>query len=146
MESTKDEFILSTDRQKIDIDFVHRFLTESYWAKGIPRETVRRSVEGALCFGIYLKEQQVGFARVITDCATFAYLADVFIDPRHRGKGLGKWLMQTIVEHPDLQGLRRFMLATRDAHGLYKTFGFTPFPVTDTWMHIHQPSVYSETL
>jgi len=143
MEWTKDDFLITTDKSKIDTAYVHRFLTRSYWAAGIPMETVQKSIEGSLCFSVFFEEQQVGFARAITDEATFAYLADVFIDENFRGKGLSKWLMETIISYPGLQGLRRFLLATRDAHGLYQQFGFTPLTYTDRWMHIHHPDVYA---
>ena len=121
----RDGFTISTDRSRLDRKALHEFLTTSYWAKGIPRETVDRSIEGALCFGLYEDGRQVGFARVITDKATFAYLADVFVLESHRGRGLAAWLMETILAHPDLQGLRRWMLLTRDAHPLYRKVGFT---------------------
>ena len=121
---------------------VHDFLSHSYWAEKIPKDVVRQSIDNSLCFGVFKEKKQVGFARVITDFATFAYLADVFILPGHRGKGLSKWLMQVIIEYPKLQGLRRFTLATRDAHGLYTQFGFTPFDKPERWMQIHNPDVY----
>ncbi len=145
MEWTKDDFIITTDKTKIDIAYVHRFLSYSYWAEGIPVETVERSIEGSLCFSVVYLNHQVGFARVITDEATFAYLADVFIDENFRGKGLGKWLVQTILSYPGLQGLRRFMLATKDAHDLYKQFGFEALNNTDRWMQIHHPDVYKKS-
>ena len=126
----------------MDIDVIHSFLTRSYWAEGISKEIIRRSIEGALCFGVFENEKQVGFARMITDRATFAYLADVFIIDEYRGLGLSKWLMEVIMSYPDLQGLRRMMLATRDAHELYKKFGFTLLNNVDRWMHIHNPDVY----
>ena len=126
----------------MDIDLIHSFLTRSYWAEGISKEIIRRSVEGALCFGVFENDKQVGFARMITDKATFAYLADVFIIDEYRGLGLSKWLMEVIMSYPDLQGLRRMMLATRDAHELYKKFGFTPLNNVDRWMQIHNPDVY----
>ena len=116
---------VSTDPSKLDLGVVHGYLTESYWAAGVPEEVVRRSVENSLCFGVYRDEEQVGFARVVTDRATFAYLADVFVLEAHRGQGLGKWLVEVILSHPDLQGLRRWMLATRDAHDLYRRYAFT---------------------
>lgn len=144
MEWTRDEYTISTNKEKIDLNYVHQFLTHSYWAENIPIEVVRRSIQGALCFGVYHKEQQIGFARVVTDEATFAYLADVFIDENFRGRSLSKWLMETIMSYPTLQGLRRFMLATRDAHGLYKQFGFTPLNNADRWMQIHHPDVYQK--
>ena len=126
----------------MDIDLIHSFLTRSYWAEGISKEIIGRSIEGALCFGVFENNKQVGFARMITDKATFAYLADVFIIDEYRGLGLSKWLMEVIMSYPDLQGLRRMMLATRDAHELYKKFGFTPLNNVDRWMHIHHPDVY----
>lgn len=120
-------FEVSTDPARIDLDYVHRYLSrESYWAGAIPRDVVARSVANALSFGLYAPDgAQVGFARVITDRATFAWLADVFIDPAQQGLGLGKGLMDAIVAHPDLQDLRRFMLVTADAHSLYERYGFT---------------------
>jgi GNAT superfamily N-acetyltransferase len=124
---------------------VHGFLTECYWARGITRDVVERSIRHSLCFGIYHEGAQVGFARVITDHATFAYLADVFVLPAHRGHGLGKWLMECIVSHRELQGLRRFMLGTRDAHGLYAQFGFAPPRNPAIWMEIHNDGVYQPT-
>jgi N-acetylglutamate synthase-like GNAT family acetyltransferase len=142
MDFTKDRFSISTEKEKMDIDFIHSFLTQSYWAEGISKEIIRRSIEGALCFGVFENDKQVGFARMITDRATFAYLADVFIIEEYRGLGLSKWLMEVIMSHSDLQGLRRMMLATRDAHELYKKFGFTPLNNVDRWMHIHSPEVY----
>jgi GNAT superfamily N-acetyltransferase len=142
---SKGDFEVSTDPERVDIDVVHDFLTRSYWAQGIPMETVRRSIENSICFGIYHGRQQVGFARIVSDQATFAYLADVFVLPEYRGRGLSRWLMECIVGHPDLQGLRRWMLATRDAHGLYARFGFTPVQKPDRWMEIHRPEIYAKT-
>jgi GNAT superfamily N-acetyltransferase len=124
VEWNRDSFTISTDTVRIDRALVHRFLTDSYWARGIPREIVDRSIDNALCFGIYEGESQVGFARVISDFATFAYLADVFVVESHRGRGLARWMASVIVSHPRLQGLRRWMLVTRDAHGLYRNVGF----------------------
>ena len=140
----KDAYHISTDKERLNIPYIHAFLSTSYWSENIPLETVQRSVNGALCFGVYEGDQQVGFARVITDQATFAYLADVFIDEAYRGRGLSKWLMETIMAHPGLQGLRRFMLATRDAHGLYAQFGFTALTFADRWMNIHKPGLYKQ--
>jgi GNAT superfamily N-acetyltransferase len=126
-EAEKNNFLISTDKTKLDIPVIHTYLSnESYWAKNIPVDIVEKSIEGSFCFGLYDHKNQVGFARVITDHATFAYIADVFILDEYRGKGLSKWLMKEIMEHPDLQGLRRWMLATKDAHGLYSRFGFLP--------------------
>ena len=140
----RDGFTISTDPARVDAGLVHEFLTNSYWAKGIPLTTVRRSIENSIPFGVYHGPQQVGFARVISDCATFAYLADVFILPTHRGRGLSRWLMECIVGHPELQGLRRWMLATQDAHGLYARFGFTPLKAPERWMEIHESHVYKK--
>ncbi len=144
MTVTKDKFTVSTDKEKFDIDMIHSFLTNSYWAEGISREIIRRSIEGSLCFGVFENDRQVGFARMITDKATFAYLADVFIIKEYRGLGLSKWLMEVIMSHPGLQGLRRMMLATKDAHELYKKFGFTSLTNADRWMQIHHPDVYKK--
>ena len=127
---------ITTDRDRIDRDLVHRYLSdESYWAAGIPRELVDRSIDHSLCFGVFDGDAQVGFARVITDHATFAYLADVFILASHRGRGLGKQLMAAIHAHPSLQGLRRWQLVTRDAHSLYEQFG---------WTKLENPARYME--
>jgi GNAT superfamily N-acetyltransferase len=139
----KGEFQISTDPARIDLRAVHEFLTNSYWARGIPLETVQRSIENSLCFGIYHGDRQIGFARVITDRATFAYLADVFVLPDYRGRGLSKWLMECIIAHPDLQGLRRWMLATQDAHELYAQYGFSSLKAPERWMEIHRPDVYT---
>lgn len=144
MTVTKDKFTVSTDKEKFNIDMIHSFLTNSYWAEGISREIIRRSIEGSLCFGVFENDRQVGFARMITDKATFAYLADVFIIKEYRGLGLSKWLMEVIMSHPGLQGLRRMMLATKDAHELYKKFGFTSLTNADRWMQIHHPDVYKK--
>jgi len=119
------EYLISTDKSRLDLAEIHSFLTTSYWAAGIPMEVVKKSIEHSLAFGVYKGDQQVGFARVITDYATFAYLGDVFILEPFRGQGLSKWLMKVIIAHPELQGLRRWVLLTRDAHGLYEKVGFT---------------------
>jgi GNAT superfamily N-acetyltransferase len=127
VEWRRGEYSISTDRERVDLDVVHRFLSEdAYWSPGVPREIVERSIENSLCFGLYREAAQVGFARVITDRATTAYLADVFVLPGHRGRGLGVWLVETVFSHPDLQGLRRFFLGTADAHSLYERYGFRP--------------------
>jgi len=138
----RDEFRISTDPARLDIGVIHGFLTRSYWAAGIPVEIVERSIAGSLPFGIYHGNAQVGFARVITDYATFGYVADVFVLEEYRGRGLAKWLVATIMAHPDLQGLRRWMLATRDAHGLYARYGFVPLRGPDRWMELHRPEIY----
>jgi len=140
------DYEVSTDPARIDAVMVHEFLTNSYWAKGIPAETVRLSIENSIPFGVYHGQQQVGFARIISDRATFAYLGDVFILPSHRGLGLSLWLMECIVSHPDLQGLRRWMLVTQDAHGLYAKFDFTPLKSPESWMEIHRPDVYARSV
>lgn len=133
---------ISTDRSRLDVSLIHDFLRSSYWAQGIPREIVEKSIEHSLCFGVYCDNGQVGFARVISDFATMAYLADVFIIPSHRKRGASKLLMRAILDHPELQGLRRFLLATWDAHGLYSQFGFQVVPDPDHFMTIHHPDIY----
>ena len=138
----REGFTISTDPARLDRAMIHEFLAASYWAKGIPRETVDRSIEGALCFGVYENGRQVGFARVITDRATFAYLADVFVLESHRGRGLAAWLMETILAHPDLQGLRRWMLLTRDAHPLYRRVGYTELAHPERVMEKVDAGVY----
>jgi GNAT superfamily N-acetyltransferase len=143
---TKADYHITTDKEKIDLDYTHQFLAQTYWAEGIPKEIMQRSIQGSLCFAVFHQDQQVGFARVISDEATFAYLADVFIDPAYRGKGLSKWLMEVIMEYPSLQGLRRFLLATRDAHGLYRQFGFETIASVEPWMQVHKPDVYKNRL
>ena len=143
VEHRRSEFVLSTDRARLDLDAIHGFLTNCYWAKGIPREVVQRSIAHALCFGVYDGSgAQVGFARVISDFATVAYIGDVFVLEAHRGHGLGKWLMECIMQHPALQGLRRWMLTTRDAHGLYAQVGFTPVKFPERYMELHNADVY----
>lgn len=136
-------FTVSTEADRLDLDVVHGYLRRSYWAEGIPRAVVVRSIAGSLCFGLYDGPSQVGFARAITDRATFAYLADVFVLESHRGQGLGVWLTDCVMEHPDLQGLRRWTLATRDAHGLYRRFGFTALAAPERYMEKVQADVYA---
>jgi len=137
-------YTISDDPARLDLGAVHRYLSqESYWARGLPRETLERSITGSLCFGVYRETgEQVGFARVITDRATFAWLADVFVLTAHRGRGLSKWLMETILAHPELQRLRRFMLATWDAHGLYRQFGFAEPARPDRLMERRRENAY----
>lgn len=170
VEHRRGEFLISTDPGRLDLDVIHNFLTNCYWARGVPREVVARSIEHALCFGIYdggdaspclAKEarpfdraqgkhgaprvgsfKQVGFARVISDFATVAYVGDVFVLESHRGRGLGKWLMECIMKNPGLQNLRRWILTTRDAHGLYAQVGFTPVKSPERYMERHDPNVY----
>jgi GNAT superfamily N-acetyltransferase len=142
----KDGFTISTDPKKLDLLAIHDYLTHrSYWSEGIPFEIMQRSFEHSLCFGVYENNQQVGFARVITDRTTFAYLADVFILEPYRGRGLSKWLLQCIMRHPDLQGLRRWGLVTRDAHGLYAQFGFTSLKHPEWMMEISHPEIYKNS-
>ncbi len=137
-------FVLSTDKEKLDIDFIHHFLSvESYWAKDIPLHTVKKSIENSFCVGIYENNQQVGFARVITDYATFGYLADVFVNPKYRSLGLSKLMMEYIINHPDLQGFRRWLLATSDAHGLYEKYGFKMLGKPERMMEISKPTIYT---
>jgi len=139
------EFVISTDRARLDLDVIHEFLTKSYWAKGIPRETVARSIENSLCFGVYDESgSQVGFARVISDFATYGYIADVFVLEPYRGQGLGKALMEFIVQHPALQGLRRWNLTTRDAHNLYDRVGFKPLKFPERYMEIQRMNMYEK--
>ena len=144
-EHRRGEFLVSTDRSRLDLDVVHGFLTTCYWAAGVPREVVARSIEHSLCFGIYEGEgAQVAFARVISDFATIAYVGDVFVLETHRGRGLGKWLMECITGHPALQNLRRWILTTRDAHGLYSQVGFAPVKAPERFMELHRPDVYKD--
>jgi GNAT superfamily N-acetyltransferase len=140
-------FVVSTDRTRLDLGVIHGFLAQfSYWARQIPLETFARSAENSLCFGVYDSAgAQIGFARVISDFATFAYIADVFVLDSHRGHGLGKLLMECIKQHPQLQGLRRWVLTTRDAHTLYAQFGFTPLKWPERYMEVFLPNMY-ETL
>jgi len=163
VEHRRGELLISTDRARLDLDVIHNFLTNCYWAKGIPKDVVARSIEHSLCFGIYdestaefpalakqarpgaFKTAQVAFARVISDFATIAYLGDVFVLESYRGRGLSKWMMECIRAHPLLQGLRRWTLLTRDAHGLYAQFGFTPLKAPARYMEFHDPEVYQRT-
>jgi GNAT superfamily N-acetyltransferase len=138
----RDEYLITTDPARVDLAVVHGFLTASYWSKGIPLEIVRRSIEHSLNFSVYDGARQVGFARVITDYATFAYLGDVFVLESHRGRGLSRWLMEVIVAHPELQGLRRWVLLTRDAHGLYEKVGFKSIAAPERYMELWVPEVY----
>ncbi len=154
MEYRRLEFAISTSPERLNLDAIHDFLTNCYWAKGIPRDVVARSIERSLCFGIYDESPrlardarhgapvQVGFARVISDFATIAYVGDVFVLESHRGRGLGKWLMQCIMEHPALQNLRRWILTTKDAHGLYSQVGFTPVKSPERFMELHRADIY----
>jgi N-acetylglutamate synthase-like GNAT family acetyltransferase len=136
------EYRMTTKIELMDFELIHQFLSNSYWATGIPKQTLQKAIENSLCFAVLEGTQLVGFARLITDKATYAYLADVFIVESHRGKGLSKKLMDEIIVHPDLQGLRRMVLATRDAHGLYEKYGFTELANPQTFMELWAPDVY----
>ncbi|MDJ1503906.1 GNAT family N-acetyltransferase [Xanthocytophaga agilis] len=143
MQLENGEYTISTDKTRLDIPLIHHFLsTKSYWAINIPYQTVQKSIENSLCFGVYQGKQQVGFARVITDFATVAYLGDVFIQEEYRKNGLSKWLVETITSHPELQGLRRWVLLTSDAHTLYEKYGFKVAARPENWMEKHNPDVY----
>ncbi len=135
-------YTITTAAADVDIDAVHAFLANSYWARGIPRDLMVRAVAGSLPFSLFHGERQIGFARVITDRATYAYLADVYVLEEYRGQGLGSWLIEVVVAHPDLQGLRRLALVTRDAHSLYRKFGFTELAAPEQHMEIARPGVY----
>jgi len=139
------EFVVSTDRSRLDIDLVHDYLASSYWAAGMPRAVLERGIENSLIFGIYHGSRQVGFARAITDLATYGYLSDVFVVEGYRGQGLSKWLMECILGHPELQGLRRFALFTRDARGLYERYGFGPPRGSSVYLERWTPNVYAAT-
>jgi GNAT superfamily N-acetyltransferase len=139
------DLLISNNKALLDRALIHGFLSErSYWAQDAPREIVERAIEHSLCFGVYRSGKQVGFARVVTDCATFAWLADVFVIETERGNGLSKKLVAAVRTHPQLQGLRRFMLATLDAHGLYARFGFKPITNVERFMEIFRPNAYKE--
>ena len=140
----RDGFTISTDPARIDLDVVHSFLAGSYWAEGIPREVVLRSIEQAICFGLYHEGRQIGFARVITDRATFAYLGDVFVLEAFRGRGLARWLLEVIHAHPELQGLRWWLLATRDAHELYRKAGYAALESPERLMERRFKNVYRQ--
>ena len=144
IEQTHEGYRISTDPALLDVDVIHNFLKGAYWSSGIPRAIVEQAIENSLNFGLYLYGAQIGFARVCTDRTTFAYLMDVFVLPEHRGTGLGLWLMESLMEHPDLQGLRIFRLATRDAHGLYEKVGFSRVANPDVMMEINRPDIYVE--
>ena len=133
---------ISTDPSRLQLDTIHAYLTRSYWSPGVPKDVVARGIANSLCFGIYQGEAQLGFARVITDKASFAYLADVYVLEEHRGQGLSKRLLEQILAHPDLQGLRRVLLATADAHGLYAQFGFKALAAPDRMMEIRNPPAW----
>ena len=141
-EREKGAYKISTDLRRMDLDAVHAYLSRSYWAEAIPKEIVAKAIAASLCFALLEKTRQVGFARVVTDRATFAYLCDVYVIEEHRGRGLGKWLIDELLTHPDLQRLKRFVLVTDDAHGLYKQFGFGSPRNPDKYMEIVRPDLY----
>lgn len=144
-EVRRGEYLISTDRARLDVDLISTFLSErAYWAPGRPRAVVERSLANSLCFGVYAGAAQAGLARVVTDYATFAWVCDVFILEAHRGQGLSKWLIETVVAHPELQGLRRMLLATRDAHGLYQRHGgFAPLHAPERWLERGDPAQHT---
>jgi GNAT superfamily N-acetyltransferase len=142
MEWRQGEYVITDDPARVDLDALHAFLVTAYWCEGIPREIVERSVRNSLNFPLFHGSRQVGFARVVTDRATFAWVADVYVLPEERGRGLAKWLMSVVTGHPSLAGLRRWTLATRDAHGLYQQFGFTPPAKPERMMEIARPGIY----
>ncbi len=143
-ERWRGEFVITTDQRRFDIDVIHDYLTShAYWSAGIPKSVVRRAIDNSLCFGLLEGTRQAGFTRAVTDRATFAWICDVFVLEEYRGRGLGSWLVASALEHPDMQGLRRIVLATRDAHELYRRAGFGPLPSPDRWMAIADPDVYT---
>jgi N-acetylglutamate synthase-like GNAT family acetyltransferase len=142
-ERSREEFRITTDRAAIDVDAVHAYLTRSYWSPGVPRAIVEKAIARSLCFALLHGTAQIGFARVITDAATFAYLCDVYVLEDYQSRGLGKWLIGEMLSHPELQGLRRFMLATKDAHGLYEHFSFERPKYPETILEILKPNIYT---
>jgi GNAT superfamily N-acetyltransferase len=142
LDRKKGPYSISTNPKRLDLDAIHRFLSRSFWAEGISKKLVAKSISNSLCFGLFHEREQVGFARIITDRATYAYLCDVYILESHRGKGLSKWLIEAVMAHPDLQGLRRFQLVTRDAHGLYEPFGFRTPENPERHMEIFRHGMY----
>ncbi len=144
-EYRRDQFLITTDPTRQDVGAIHAFLKTAYWCEGIPRDVVARSIEHSLPFGLFDGEKQIGLARVITDYATFAYVGDVYILETYRGRGLSKWLMSCIMSHPDLHGLRRWCLLTRDAHGLYRQSGFELTKTPERWMEVTNPDIYRQS-
>ena len=138
----QNQLLVSTDQTKLDVDAIHAFLSQAYWSEGVPRDIVERALRNSLCFGLYDAGKQVGLARVVTDYTTFAYLCDVYVLESHRGRGVGKWLIECVMAHPQLQGLRRVSLVTRDAHGLYGPFGFKPLAAPERHMEVIKPDIY----
>ncbi len=141
-EQRRENFLISTNRELLDLELTHQMIYESYWATKIPKAIFTKSIDNSQCFGVYDQTRQVGFARVVSDFATFAYLADVFVVQDYRGKGLSKWLIEVILQHPELQGLRRICLGTKDAHGLYAKYGFQVINEPKNWMEIKVPGIY----
>jgi GNAT superfamily N-acetyltransferase len=142
-ERSRDNYLVTTDPARLDLDAVHGFLAGAYWSAGIPRELLARAIANSLCFNLLEDgSRQVGFARVCTDGATFAYLMDVYVLPERRGQGLGHWLMECVMAHPSLAGLRRFLLITKDAHWLYRPFGFAPLAHPERYLEIWKPDLY----
>ncbi len=143
IEIARDQYVISTDKERLQLDLIYRFLSEeSYWAGNRTLDQTATAIGNSICFGLYSGDDQIGFARVVTDRATFAYLGDVFVLAEYRGRGLSKWLMETVISHPDLQGLRRWVLATRDAHELYRKYGFDQLTFPDRWMERAAPDAY----
>ncbi len=142
LEEHRGEFVLTSDPSRMDMAVVHGYLSRAYWCEGLPRETLERAMRNSICFGIFERDKQIGFARVVSDRATFAYICDVFVLESHQGKGLGTWLMQCVVKHPELQGLRRWNLTTRDAHALYGKVGFTLLSKPERHMELFTPDMY----
>lgn len=143
MTQPADPYEIKNDPARMDVPAIHAFLSQTYWSPDIPMAVVQRAIANSLCFGVFSGNEQVGFARVITDKATFAYLADVYILEAHRGKGLSRRIMEQVIAHPDLQGLRRMLLATRNAHALYAQYGFKPLAAPDRMMEVHRPNAYA---
>jgi GNAT superfamily N-acetyltransferase len=143
-EYRKQNYLISDDSSRLDLDAIHDFLSHAYWCEGISKQLVERAIAHSLCFGVYDNQKQIGFARVVTDRTTFGYLCDVYILEDYRGRGLAKWLMECVMVHPDLQGLRRTMLATKDAHKLYATLGFAAPKLPDRLMEILQKDIYKK--
>jgi GNAT superfamily N-acetyltransferase len=144
LEQHRGEFCISSDPDRLDLASIHDYLSKSYWSPEISTEVIKRAIEGSICFGLFHGPSQIGFARVITDRATFAYLCDVYVLDAYQRQGLGTWLMEVVISHPDLRGLRRFVLVTRDAHRLYERFGFLPLARPEGYMELHRPNIYSK--
>ncbi len=144
LEEHRGDFMVTTDLSRMDMNVVYGYFSRAYWCEGLPRETLERAMQNSLCFGVLEGEKQVGFARVVSDRTTFAYVCDVFVLESHQGRGLGTWLMQCVVRHPELQGLRRWHLTTRDAHSLYRKVGFTLLSKPERHMEVFTPDIYKQ--